>query len=257
MPKTKTPPPIKAAERVAAELRREIAIGNLRPGDRLQSERLLQAQFGISRPTLREALRLLESESLIEVARGQHGGARVKALEIKMAARQLGVYLQMVGTTLLDVWQARMAIEPVAAALLVKNGNRLAILRMKENIAAAYDALNDPIGYAALTTGFSQIITDYCGNQTIQAFAALIQDIVHRQRIDITVKTNSQKGIDRLRNLNIRSREKMLDLIEASDAAGAEAFWKKHLEGSGAVVFTAYRGQMPIDVVQLSKEKIS
>ena len=59
-----------------------------------------------------------------------------------------------------------------------------------------------------------------------------------------------------MRKLNIRGREKMLDLIKAGDSEGAEAFWKKHLEGSGAVVFGAYRGQMPIDVVQLPKEKV-
>jgi DNA-binding FadR family transcriptional regulator len=51
---------VKAAERVAAELRRVIVTGDLRPGDRLATERELQAQFDISRPTLREALRLLE-----------------------------------------------------------------------------------------------------------------------------------------------------------------------------------------------------
>src|SRR6516165_5919111 len=76
----KAAPRIKAAERVAAELRREIITGNLRPGDRLASEKELQEQFEISRPTLREALRLLEAESLIEVVRGQYGGARVTKL---------------------------------------------------------------------------------------------------------------------------------------------------------------------------------
>ena len=55
-------PRVKAAERVAAELRREIVTGNLRPGDKLASEKDLQVQFDVSRPTLREALRLLESE---------------------------------------------------------------------------------------------------------------------------------------------------------------------------------------------------
>lgn len=250
MPKSILRPRIKAAERVATELRREIVTGNLRPGDRLQSERLLQSQFEVSRPTLREALRLLESESLIEVTRGQHGGARVKILDIKVAARQVGIYLQMEGTTLQDVWLARSTIEPAAAGMLAKNANRLAIQKMKENIQAAYAALNDPAKYAELTTDFSEIITDFCGNQTLRMFAMLIHDIVHRQHLDVTVKTYSRQGVDQMRKLNVRGRVKLLELVEAGDAAAAEAFWRKHLEGSGAVVFTAYRAQMPINVVQ-------
>ena len=63
-------PRLKIAGRVAAELRREIVTGKLRPGDKLHNERELQEQFDISRPTLREALRMLESESLIVVTRG-------------------------------------------------------------------------------------------------------------------------------------------------------------------------------------------
>jgi GntR family transcriptional repressor for pyruvate dehydrogenase complex len=253
MPKVKSVVRIKAAERVAAELRHQIATGNLRPGDRLHSERLLQERFDISRPTLREALRLLESESLIEVARGQHGGGRVKALDIKVAARQVGVYLQMEGTTLQDVWLARSAIEPPAAALLTKIGSRVPILKMEENIAAAYEALDDPVKYGVLTTRFSQIITDYCGNQTLRMFALLMQDIVERQHVDITVRTYSDAGVARMRKLHIRGREKMLDLVKKGDADGAETFWKTHLQGSGAVVFSAYRANMPINVVQLPR----
>jgi DNA-binding FadR family transcriptional regulator len=251
MPKSTPPGPrIKAAERVAAELRREIVTGNLRTGDRLQSERMLQAHFEISRPTLREALRLLESESLIEVTRGQHGGARVKMLDIRVAARQVGVYLQMEGTTLRDVWLARSAIEPAAAGMLAKKASRLAIQKMKENIQAAYGALDDPVKYAALTTGFSEILTDFCGNQTLRMFSMLIHDIVHRQHLDVTVKTYSRQGVDKLRKLQIRGRAKLLELVEAADAVGAESFWRKHLEGSGAVIFSAYRAQVPISVVQ-------
>jgi len=103
----KAPAKQKMAERVAAELRREIVTGKLRPGDRLHNERLLQEEFNISRPTLREALRMLESESLIVVTRGQFGGARVTEPDPNVLARQVGACMQMQGVTLRDVWLAR------------------------------------------------------------------------------------------------------------------------------------------------------
>jgi DNA-binding FadR family transcriptional regulator len=246
---------VKAAERVAAELRREIATGNLRPGDRLQSERLLQEQFQVSRPTLREALRLLESESLIEVARGQHGGGRVKRLDIKVPARQVGVYLQMKGATLQDVWCARAAIEPAAAGLLTKIASRVPIQKMEENIAAAYEALDDPVKYGILTTRFSEIITDHCGNQTLRTIAMLMQSIVRRQHVEITVKTYSRAGVERMRKLNVRGRERLVELVRAGDAEVAAAFWKNHLEESAAVVFGSYRANRPIDVTQLRADE--
>ena len=93
----------KAAEQIANLLRREIITGALHAGDKLLPERILQEQFQVSRPTLREAMRLLESESLIKISRGQHGGARVQKLDISVTARQVGMYLQMEGTTLADV----------------------------------------------------------------------------------------------------------------------------------------------------------
>ncbi len=249
-----TPEPVqrvKAAERVAAELRREIVTGNLRPGDRLASERELQAQFDISRPTLREALRLLEAESLIEVARGQHGGARVTKLSIGTAAKQVGLCLQVDGVTLQDVWQALTIIEPPAAGMLARSGNREAIQEMERNVAAAREAIDEPVRYGELTNEFALILTKYCGNRTIHVFAQLIQDIVKRQRVDITVKTYSQQGVDRMRELNIRGREKLLQLIKDGDADAAEDFWRTHVARTGQVIFSAYRAQMPIDVVQL------
>ena len=60
----------KTAELIAGHIRRQIVRGELREGDTLPSELNLMEQFGVSRPTLREAFRILEAESLISVRRG-------------------------------------------------------------------------------------------------------------------------------------------------------------------------------------------
>ncbi|WP_343232204.1 GntR family transcriptional regulator [Mycolicibacterium sp. CBMA 361] len=67
----------KASELVAANLRRRIITGDLKPGELLPNEATLMVEFGVSRPTLREAFRILESEAIITVLRGAHGGGRV------------------------------------------------------------------------------------------------------------------------------------------------------------------------------------
>ncbi len=242
-------PRLKIAERVAAELRREIVTGKLRPGDKLHNERELQDQFDISRPALREALRLLEAESLIMVTRGQHGGAKVQDPDPNVLARQVGACLQMKGATLRDIWQARTQIEPGAARMLAEQKSREAIEAMRVNIDLAKAALDDPVGYGQLTNEFSLILTEHCGNTTLHLFATLIQDMVAAQHVDVTVRTYSRAGGERMRELNIRSREKLLGLVEAGDGPGAEHFWREHLEESGKVVFSAYQAGMPIDMV--------
>jgi GntR family transcriptional repressor for pyruvate dehydrogenase complex len=239
----------KTAELVAAELRREIATGNLRAGDKLHPERLLCEQFEVSRPTLREALRLLEAESLIRISRGQYGGAEVTSLDIGVAAKQVGLSLQMEGATLEDVWRARAVLEPAAAAEVARSGNRQAIADLEESIKGALGSMEDPVEYAAFTSQFEEILTRYCENKTLRLLISLIQDIVRRQHRDVTVTTYAAKGIDRMMMLNIRGRERLVELIKKGDAEEAEKYWRSHLVGAGKVVFSAYRAQMPIDVL--------
>ena len=68
----------KTAELVAGTLRRMVVDGQLKDGDFLPNEAELMTHFGVSRPTLREAVRVLESERLVEVRRGSRTGARVR-----------------------------------------------------------------------------------------------------------------------------------------------------------------------------------
>ncbi len=71
--------PADASERIAAEIRRHVARNHLRPGDRLGTQQELAAEFGVSRPTLREGLRRLSSTHLIRTAAGPGGGIFVQS----------------------------------------------------------------------------------------------------------------------------------------------------------------------------------
>ena len=247
----------KAAEIVAAELRRQIATGQLKPGDKLHPENVLQSEFAISRPTLREALRMLESESLITISRGKHGGARVIAIDLGAAARQVGVYLQTKGTTLQDVWLARTIIEPPAVGLLAELRNPVAFAELEANIAAAREVAQlDPLRYADLSAEFSMLITRHCGNRTLHLLAALIHDIIRRQHKDVTARTLSKAGVDKLRQGSIRSREKALELMRSGSSAEAESFWRAHLEHMRDLVLAAYKGPMTIDVLNEPVDKL-
>jgi DNA-binding FadR family transcriptional regulator len=106
----------KAAELVAVALRGRILRRELLPGDRLPAETSLMAQYGVSRPTLREALRLLEAQELLEVRRGARGGGVVRQPSTKPAIEAITVWLLLTQPGLTRVTEDRLA--SIAAAAL-------------------------------------------------------------------------------------------------------------------------------------------
>ncbi len=240
----------KAAEVVAAELRRQIVSGRLKPGDRLQPESVLQAEFAISRPTMREALRLLESESLIKISRGKHGGARVSSIDLSAVSRQVGVFLQLEGTTLPDVWFARTIIEPPAAGLIAAQRDPKVLAELEANIEEARQAAKvDLIRYADLSAEFSLLITRHSGNKTLHLLAALIFDIIKRQHEHVTERTREKTSVDRLRQESLRTRLEAVQMMRKGQVADVEQFWKKHLERMRNLVLAAYDGPLTIDLL--------
>jgi DNA-binding FadR family transcriptional regulator len=240
----------KAAETIAAELRRQIATGRLKPGDKLLPESVLQTEFAISRPTMREALRLLEAESLISIRRGKHGGARVSSIDLGSVARQVGTFLQVEGTTLPDVWFARTVLEPPAAGLLAVHRDSRVLAELEANIEQARAAARtDLIRYADLSAEFSMLITKHCGNKTLHLLAMLISDVIRRQHEHVTERTREKASVDRLRQQSLRSREEAIQMMREGKVAEVERFWRAHLEHMQDLVLAAYDGPMTIDVL--------
>ena len=118
--------PVRTGELIASELRKRIISGELAEGSTLPTETELMSQFGIARPTLREALRILESETLITVRRGSRGGPVINRPDPAVAIRYFGLVLQAQGTTLMDIFQARVLVEPPVVGSVVSNARRKA-----------------------------------------------------------------------------------------------------------------------------------
>src|SRR5260370_5725120 len=106
----------KTGEMIASYLRSRIVRGELAEGDSLPSQGELMHQFDVSRPTLREAFRILETESLIVIRRGSRA-ARISAPRVEVAARYVGPLMQNSCTTLARVYESRSLIQPAAPAL--------------------------------------------------------------------------------------------------------------------------------------------
>ncbi|MGA8251891.1 MAG: GntR family transcriptional regulator, partial [Mycobacterium sp.] len=112
------------AEIVADELRRQIIDGELSDGDLLPRQEVLVEQFNVSLVSLREALRILETEGLVSVRRGNRGGAVVHAPAKTSTAYMLGLLLQSESVAVADLGFALQELEPACAALAARRPDR-------------------------------------------------------------------------------------------------------------------------------------
>jgi DNA-binding FadR family transcriptional regulator len=219
----------KMAELVASDLRRRILRGELVEDDALPSESALMERFGVSRPTLREAFRVLESESLISVRRGAHGGARVHVPNADVAARQAAVVLEYRGVTLHDVYVARGVTEPGCVAMLAQNRTAADLRTLREAIERSRAVSDQPVQQMREQTDFHRLIVDMAGNQTLSVLSGMLRhiiDVAHMAHVESDAGTPT--GQEALR-MGFAAHERIVELIEAKEAAHAEHLWRKHL----------------------------
>ena len=177
----------KTAELVAGTLRRMVVDGQLKDGDFLPNEAELMAHFGVSRPTLREAVRVLESERLVEVRRGSRTGARVRVPGPEIVARPAGLLLELSGATIADVMVARAGIEPMAVRLLAESGRLRALSTSSSRMLAEDVPAGWQSGRLAEATGeFHRRMVEMSGNATLddhRGHAARDHRASHRVRV--------------------------------------------------------------------------
>ncbi|OOL33363.1 GntR family transcriptional regulator [Rhodococcus rhodochrous] len=216
----------KAGELVASNLRRQIVTGELKPGDPLPGESALMERYGVSRPTLREAFRILESESIIVVLRGAHGGARVLAPDESVAARHMGLLLQYQGVALADVYRARAEIE--IAALRSWSGSESDLEKLTELVEEGHRLLGDPVEFAKLDTRVHQAIVDSAGSRTMSIMMEMLLHIMdaHNRLYIRTYGPEHELDVDQLA---YRSYRRLLKLLRAGDVDGAVTHWQRHL----------------------------
>lgn len=242
--------PPKTGELVARRLRRMIVERSLNDGDYLPNEATLMEHFGVSRPTLREAFRILESEGLIELRRGSRTGARVTVPGPEAVAKPAGLLLQLGNATLADVHTARSAIEPPAARLLALTGDEERYASLEQDLQAQRATVDDPGLFAIGSARLHLRLVELSGNQTLSLMAGMIHEIILRQtRASIRAKRHTESG-DHDGDLRaMRSYEKLLKLVRAHDGDAAERFWRKHLQVSDQLVLTGHEATQIIDIL--------
>jgi GntR family transcriptional regulator, transcriptional repressor for pyruvate dehydrogenase complex len=221
-------------ELIADELRARILGKEFDDGEVLGRELELVARFGVSRPCLREALRILETEGLVTVVRGSRGGVTVHVPDRSVTARMAAMFLQARGVPLADVHAARVEIEPAAARKLANDADRRAALEVLGNLVAAQEGLvDDAAAFGPANASFHHTLVALAGNRTLAIVTEVLDEVIDRT-VGVAALAVAQPA--ELRRRAIRSQRELLQYLEAGDAEGAERHWKRHLEAAGSVV---------------------
>lgn len=234
-------------QQIADELRALIVSGELSEGESLGREPELVERFGVSRPSLREALRILEAEGLITVVRGVYGGVVVHAPDQRMTARTASLVLRARNVSLADVFEARALLEPLAArAIAARRGRRTAVAELNRLIDMEEAVIEDPESFGVANAAFHEHLVTLGGNQTLAIVTEMLDEVVVRAVAAVS-KTDDGVGSVSTRRRGLRSQRRLLELIEEGDAARAEAHWRAHM----AVVGRVMLGQKASTVVDL------
>jgi len=223
---------------VAEHLRSKIAVGALKPGDTLAPENELLEELGVSRPTLREALRVLESEGLIELGRGARGGASILSPSIETAAKYGEMYLASQGTTLGEINQVRMLIEPALVSLLVRRGKTDVVRLLKQCVKTQREALecDDYLGAVRAISDFHGQLMEFSQNRALSLLVGMLREILPDAYAKLlsTGSESTRKALRRRTEKSSESHQKLVDIMVRRQPLEAEAFWRGYMEDTAA-----------------------
>lgn len=211
----------KSFEALAAQLKSQILNGDLPPGEIL-NERMLTEQSGLSRGSVREALRVLETQGLLETRRGRNGGRMVIAAGVQPIMESLDTYIRNGNPPAGAIRETIELLEPGMAAIAARNRTSADVAAM----TAAIDQLaatRDPADFIHRNADWHQALVRATGNPILGAVYAAIGPGLLDPRLETFVT-------DAVRADVLHAARQILAAIIAGDAALAARRMTRHVD---------------------------
>ncbi len=228
--------PTRASSDVIEQIRVAILSGKMQPGDRLPTERELASQFGVSRVTIRDALRALEAGGLVRVKVGSGGGPYVAEPDVNLLSSALANHLHLRGTTFRELAEARMALETTAARLAATRANETDLDRLRAALDAPPNLPAGP-GTAASSVDFHTALVTAAHNEALLAMFAALRVLTHEAIGLVHARLRDTPEVAR------RVHGMLYDAVVHGDAEHAVAVMREHMEDFAARVERARQAE--------------
>lgn len=218
-----------SSEQIAFEIRRYIVQHDLLPDDRLGTENELATEFGVSRPTLREALRLLASSHLIRASRGPGGGVFVASTQNEGIGRNLSesiaTMFETESVSLRSLVEARIQLEVPLAGLAAENATDDTAAELEAAIAEAMNNREHPASdeFRLADARFHREIARTAGNELLRAFTSWTLDVLQPLLVARVGGTIDGDAI-------LRQHRAIARAILRRQPAAAQRAMRRHLE---------------------------
>ena len=214
----------RAFDDIAGQIRGELSHGRLKAGDRLPAERDLAVRFGVSRNTLREALRSLEIAGLITLRKGATGGAFVNDTNGETIVTGIQDMFSLGAVTAEQITLARISIESAIIRAACEVHTAGDIKRLRENLELAAEATrrNDFFARANLHLEFHMILARATRNPILIVVMEALIGIMRQFIYSI--------GSQQIADYILPSRKRFMQYFEAGNADAAMAEMERHLK---------------------------
>lgn len=216
----------------------------MRPGDRLPTEAEMITDYEVGRGTLREALRVLEAQGVVEIRVGAGGGAFVARPDTSRLARMLSLLLRMSDVTLREVLDARLIIEPALAGQAAERRDGGQVAALRANQAALEKAPRGSAEFLRLNEEFHTLLADASQNRPLAALWSALSAIADGHAAGVRYTPAALSGM-------IAAHSKIANAIGERDAATASRVMASHL-GATATYVTRYYPRLldePVTIV--------
>jgi DNA-binding FadR family transcriptional regulator len=209
------------SEQISAALIEHILEGGLKPGDALGTEADLVAGYEVSRPTLRESLRMLEAQGIVSLRPGPGGGATVSRPSIDALAHAFSVFLYLQNVPFGMVLKAREIIEPALAYETALHGSKADFDEMAKSIERMRVTPNQD-AFLQENRVFHEIIARASRNSVLENFWAAISLLASGEQHGISYSFGNRMHV-------VEAHEAILQACRARDATAASARMAAHI----------------------------
>ena len=226
----------KASDVLAAKLRELILSSGLAEGTPLPTERELVAQSGLSRTSVREALRVLETEGLVQTKAGRNGGSQVRRPGRESISRSFELFVRSHGVRFEALLEAREAIEPAAAGLAAvhrADGDLAEMARLHEALERVGDDISE---HVRLNLAWHRAVMRASRNELLIAFFDAIA-----QSVQAATESQALNSAEVRREV-VHAHARVLDAIKAQDAEAAFRRMQRHVGAYTATVKSLAEG---------------
>ena len=227
--------PDKRAAQVARRIETDIIRRGWPVGESLGSEQALQEAHGVSRSVVREAVRLAEHHQVARMRRGPGGGLVISAPDAAPATRAMVIYLQYLGTTIDELLDARLVLEPLASELAAERIDEPGIARLR---GLLHEVPPDPAD-----DNFHVVLAELTGNPVLELFVDVLTRLTARYA---TTSGVGEAGVtaEAVERLTV-DHTSIVEAVTGGDSALAKTLTEHHVQTVTGWLHRQYRPGRP------------